>query len=155
MKVIVYLIISTLASLTTEGQIDSIYAEIKITSIAFEGKKLKLDSTKILKLEKYGVTEIMSLGIINGKELGLQFEIIKSHLSNKIVMVNGKAYFIKRGGEWKISSVINYQESRFKVISDKTKIRREDFEMGGTTVSSVKSTSELTINYLDRYYIFN
>ena len=153
MKNILCYLTVVLFATKSSAQLDSIYAKIKITSISFKGKPLKLSTPKILTLTSFGTTEITSLGIINGDEIGLQFELLKSSLGNEFSMVSGKGYFFKRDGVWEMIKITNYQTCGFKVISDKSNIYEKDFSQSGASVEEVKTGKELSINYWERYYI--
>jgi hypothetical protein len=135
------------------AQSDSIYAEIQVKSFTYGRDTYKLKKPKVFILEKYGCTDIISLGSIKENEIGLQFEILKSNLGGKSIVVNGKGYFLKKDGEWKMSSVTTYQQSDCKIISDKSEISSKDFVVSSVSNSSVTTKSELTIEFLQRFYI--
>ena len=133
------------------AQSDSLYAEFQIRSFSFEGKEKKLTNPKILVLKRIGCSEIVSLGYIDDQEIGLQIEIIKSSLGDTPILVTGKAFFLKKGGDWKMGSVISYQEYNYKKISDWSQLNDKEFSVGSFSVN--KLNGEFQLNFRDRYYI--
>ena len=137
-------------ALKSFGQKDSIYAEFHIKSVTNKGKTIKLDSTKIVTLINLGTTEITSVGIINGDEIGLKFEILKSNLADEVTLVTGLGFFIKHDADWKIKGKI-YTTHELKVISDKSIFNDKDFSRSSTSVGSYEEG--IGIYFLARVYV--
>ena len=136
------------------AQSDSLYAEIQVKSFTYNGKTCKLKKPKIIILETYGRSEIISLGSVENNEIGLQFEILKSKLGDTTLVINGKGYFLKKDGRWKMSKMSDFYQSNCKVILDKSEISDKDFVLGGVSHTSITTKQELSLEYVCRFYIF-
>jgi len=130
---------------------DSIYAELQIRGFSYEGKEIKFEIPKVIILKKIGCSDIVSLGYANDKEIGLQLEILKSSFGNDSLFVIGKAFFLKVNGDWKIGSIIHYQERDFKKISDWGQLNNKDFSVGNFSVN--KYAGEFQVAYRERCYV--
>ena len=148
----IFILALTLIGIKAFPQTDTIYAEMKIKMLSFEGDTLKFDQPKIVSLEKYGTSEIISLGILKGQEIGLQFEMTRGMLGNKNMMINGYAFFLKHEGEWRIGDRAQYQYSAHKIISDKSHIRTRDAQHCSSS-SLIEKDKHIGIQYNDRYYM--
>src|SRR5688500_7138917 len=104
---------------TSFCQIDSIYARIEIKSISLQEHRTWIDTSIVITREKFGRSEIISLGTIDGMEIGFQFELLKSRLGETDLLVNGKAYYFKKDGKWQMHSRPTYQAPEFKIVSAK------------------------------------
>lgn len=153
MRSIFLTVVFILIRVLSFAQSDSIYAELQFKGYSYKGAHLTLDVPKVLILEKYGLSDIISLGIVKGNEVGVQLELLKSSLGNKTLLVCGIGYFLKKDGEWKMSSFTNFSHPDCKVISDKSQMNTNDFIHSGSSVESRKDNTTLEIKFLQRYYI--
>ena len=129
------------------AQMDNVYAKIEITSFHFHEQRPFIDTSIVIVLEKFGRSEIISLGTLDGTEVGFQLELLKSNLGEKVIMVNGKAFYTKKDGKWEMHSNPMYQSSEYKTISNKSQITDKDFGLASTTIL------KLQIDYKQQYYV--
>ncbi|MBX9779830.1 MAG: hypothetical protein K2X26_05760 [Chitinophagaceae bacterium] len=133
------------------AQTDTIYAELQIKSFSYEGKEIKFEAPKVVILKKMGFSNIVSLGNVNEKEIGIGSEILKSSFGNDSIFVFGIAFFLRENGDWKIGSVIQYQQKNFIKISDWAQINNKNFSLAAASLN--KHNSEFEISYRERFYI--
>jgi hypothetical protein len=143
-----FLFIGLLHSTASFSQIDSIYARIEIKSVSWEEHRTWIDTSIIITFEKLGKTEIINLGMIDGIEIGLQWELLKSRLGEKEVLVNGKAYYLKREGKWEMHQRPTYAYCESKIVSEKPLTMPVD-DYGGSS-STIQG---LQLEYRERYFI--
>ena len=98
-----------------------------------------------------GFSNIVSLGNVNEKEIGIGSEILKSSFGNDSIFVFGIAFFLRENGDWKIGSVIQYQQKNFIKISDWAQINNKNFSLAAASLN--KHNSEFEISYRERFYI--
>jgi len=89
----------------------------------------------------------ISLGTIDGMEIGFQLELLKSRLGETDLLVNGKAYYFKKDGKWQMHSRPTYQAPEFKIVSAKPLTIHNDYGMGTTTIQG------LQVDYKEHYFI--
>ena len=142
-----FFIASILIWHTSVCQIDSIYARIEIKSVSLDEHLEWIDTFIVITLEKFGRSEIISLGTIDGMEIGFQLALLKSRLGQTDLIINGKAYYLKKDGKWQMHSRPVYQAPEFKIASAKPLTIPDDYGMGGTTIQG------LQIDYKEHYFI--
>jgi hypothetical protein len=147
MRKFIFIICFLAAGLYSFSQMDKAYAKIEITSVFINEHRSSIDTSIKIVLEKFGHTDIISLGTIDTTEVGFQLEILKSNLGEKEIMLNGMAFFTKKNGKWEMYSNPVYFSSNCKTISDKSFISEED---AGHASSSIK---DIQIDYKQWYYI--
>jgi hypothetical protein len=130
------------------AQTDSIYVEVLVNSFSIDGDTVNLDTPKEILLKKIGRTEIISVGKINGKELGMQLELVRSSLGKEPMLITGKAFFLKKDGEWQMSNSMDYHRAEFKTIHDKSGMEKRPWGYGGL------QTLEFFVSYRERCYFF-
>src|SRR5258708_10156171 len=86
------------------AQRDSIYAEIQVNSFPLGKDTVKLKAPKQIILRKLGCSEIVTIGNINGMDIGMQLELVRSYLGKESFVISGKATFFKLHDEWMINS---------------------------------------------------
>lgn len=142
-----FLILCLIFSSASFSQIDSIYARIEITSVSLQEHRTWIDTSIILTLTKYGHSDIISLGTIDGMEIGFQWELLKSRLGKTDLLVNGKVYFFRIDGKWQMHSRPTYQSPEFKIVSTRPLTMPDDYGMGATTIQG------LQVDYKEHYFI--
>jgi hypothetical protein len=130
---------------------DRVYAKIEITSFFVDEQQsfedASFDTSIVIILEKFGHTGIIKLGRIDSTEIGFQLELLKSHLGEKEIMLNGMALFINKNGKWEMYSNPTYQFSNYKTISNKSLISEKD--VGNASLS----IQDWRIDYKQLYYV--
>lgn len=154
MKTSLILFTFILTTRISSAQMDSLYGEIKVVSVKYDGVNLVLSSPKTIILTHFRTSEIISVGVINGQEIGLQAEILKSNLNDSISVVAGKGYFLKQNGNWKMVKIKNFYAAPFKWITDKKDINENEFTNCFYSVTDSDTKKELTFHFLEYYYLF-
>ena len=94
-------------------------------------------------------TEIFSLGKTKLYEIGMRVEILSSELSGKSSYVVGKAYYVKKNGQWEIIVKFDHSEEIIVLISDRKKPSKADYIIGGASTEE----PEFEVRLRDDYYI--
>ena len=130
---------------------DRVYAKIEITSFFVDKQQsfdeASFDTSIVIILENFGHTGIIKLGRIDSMEVGFQLELLKSHLGEKEIMLDGMALFTKKNGKWRMYSNPIYQFSNYKIISNKSLISKKD--VGNASLNIL----DLRIDYKQLYYV--
>ena len=132
---------------TSICQVDSIYARIEIKSVSQEKIRSKIKPPVIITLDKLGHSDIISLGEIDGTEIGIQVELITSQLGDSNIFVIGKAFYLKKDGRWQMHFQPSYQTAAFKIVSSKPSKMPEDYGEASTGIQ------DLQVNYKEHYFI--
>lgn len=125
---VIFFLLTAVHSFT---QTDSIFAKIEITSVSINEHRSWIDTSIIITLEKFGHTDIISLGKIDSIEIGFQFELLKSYLGEKTIIMNGIAFFTKKDGKWQMHFNPTYRVPECKTVSNRSAISENDFGHAG------------------------
>jgi hypothetical protein len=152
MKKYLFIICFLLSEFYSFSQMDTVYAKIEITSFflneqpSFVDTSI-VDTSIVVTLEKFGRTSIIKLGVIDTTGVGFQLELLKSHLGEKEIMLNGIALFTYKNGKWEMYANPTYQFSNYKTISDKSLISEKD------VVHASLAIQGLQVDYKQLYYV--
>ena len=141
------LIVSILYGQTCICQVDSIYARVEITSVSLEEHRTWIDTSIFVTLEKIGHSSIISLGTIDGIEIGFQLEVFKSRLGDANLFISGKAFYFRKDGKWEMHAQPTYRSPEFKIVSAKPSKMPDDYGMSRTTMQG------LHIDAKEHYFI--
>jgi hypothetical protein len=137
-----------------KAQGDSIRAEILVTNFSVADKVVKLDSPILIFLGKTGCSDIVILGKFDGEEIGIQFELITSYIGNTPSIIKGYAFFHRKDGNWKISSLTQYQKvDLIKRSPGKLLMGPEDFSISSFGLGALSGEYAYRMSYKDRYYL--
>lgn len=132
---VIFFLFSAVYSFT---QTDSIYAKLEITSVSINEHRSFIDTSIIITLEKFGHTDIISLGKIDTIEVGFQFELLKSYLGEKPIIIKGIAFFIKKDGKWQLHFNPTFRVPECKTISDRSAMSENDFGHAGVGIKDLQ-----------------
>ena len=142
-----FLIISILYWHTSSCQVDSIYARIEILSISLEEHRTWIDTSIIVTLDKFGHSEIISLGKIDTLEIGFQLEVFKSRLGETDILVSGKAFYFRKDGKWQMHFRPTYQCPELKIVSSRPSTISDDYGRGSMGIQG------LQVDYKEHLFI--
>ena len=142
-----FLIVFILCGHSSICQIDSIYARVEITSVSLEEHRTWIDTSIIVTLGKIGQSDIISLGTIDGMEIGFQLEVFKSRLGEANLFVSGKAFYFRKDGKWEMHSQPTYRTPEFKIVSSKPSKMPDDYGMTSMTMQG------LSVDSKEHYFI--
>lgn len=121
------------------SQSDNIYAKVQVTSISMNEHREWIDTSIVIILQKFGCSDIVSMGKIDDLQIGLQFELFKSNLGEKNSIQLGIAFFTKDGGKWKMYHDPIYRSTEYKIIGDESGISEKDIAHAGTGVQDLQA----------------
>src|SRR5258705_7979151 len=104
----VFLIV--ISTLRTFVQTTSLYGEMHIESIIYQGDTLTFNPPKLIKISKVGKTSIISLGKLKLIEFAVQYELLKSNIGQSEYYMLGKCFYIKDSKDWKEISRFDYHK---------------------------------------------
>jgi len=135
------------------AQTDSLYAEIQVTSFSLGEDTVKLKIPKQIILRKLGCSEIVTIGEINGRKIGMQIELVRSYLGNESLVISGMAFFQKLHDDWIMLKNVHYHKAEFKTIPNESGMSKE--VLGGSGMQfQMPDLKEFSISYKERYYFF-
>ena len=105
------------------------------------------DTSIVITPDRFGHSQIRSLGRLDSVEVGIQLELLESHLGNKEIILNGIALFTRNKGAWKLYSNPVYRYSNYKTANKKLPISDTLHHSSSLTIE------DITIDYNDAYYI--
>src|SRR5215218_4015061 len=130
-------------ALMSQAQEGRVYAKVQITSIYIQAQnqreqtlkqieRQKQKTSKQIELSDFGTSEIVSLGKLNGMEVGLQLSLLKSSMGDSTMLVSGMALYTRKDGLWKMHAKPTYSATDYKIIEDSSFISDKDFTWAGT-----------------------
>jgi hypothetical protein len=135
---------SSLFSQTAKFLVDA-----RVAFIKYQGDSIEIDNPKMFTVNTNKCTEIFSLGKTKLYEIGMRVEILSSELSGKTGFIVGKAYYIKKNGQWEVIVKFDHAEEIISPISSRQKPSKSDYIIGGA------STEEpiFKVRLRDDYYV--
>ena len=134
------------------AQTDSIYAEIQVVSFSLGKDTVNLKTPKQIILRKIGCSEIVTIGNIDGMDIGMQLELVRSYLGKESLVITGKAIFRKLHDEWLMSKYVIYQKAEFIMVPDISSMKQASG--GGVFQFNISESIPFSVSYKERYYFF-
>lgn len=133
--------------LSLNAQTKSVLTEIHLSEFAYQGDTLKFSSPKTISVNKLGMSEITSIGIIKNQEFAIQLESLLSLLGLEERLVVGKIFYKKENDKWVKLFGPEYNEEMYNINQGGKIITRYAFGYAGGSYGE----DEFYIWYQERY----
>jgi hypothetical protein len=147
MKALCYFFSTFFFATFLNAQTRSILTEIHINEFAYKEDTLKLSTPKLISINKFGCSDIISLGRIKTKEFAIQIESFISQLGKSERLVIGKLFYVKKLSAWEKLSEPEYIEVDYNTQVNGKSNSKYDFAFSAYS----DGNAEFYIAYLERH----